>query len=64
PTGFYTYLCINSTSLDCYATKKDGGYPVFEFTDKNKWCRGTEKDCQPFSTQQDTRFVGLYWIMD
>ena len=52
--GYYEYRCTPAASLnlDCYAEPKDGSRPVFERTQRKLYCRGTEAECRPFSTEK------------
>ena len=61
--GFYFYFCREEV-FDCYANRLDGKTPFFEYADFGTpalYCRGNQKDCEPFSTNNTS---GNYWQIE
>ena len=59
--GFYNFSC--PAAGDCYAVPKDGSRPAFEGNPAGVMCRGSAKECKPFSSTLHPTLQHDYWII-
>lgn len=59
---YYFHCGITSGIIDCYSTPKNGSRPAFEQYGTILFCRGSAKQCKPFTTKQWENHPG-YWII-